>query len=249
MASCIASAFKSSLPLLFAAGLVAQDPTRDPIPERIKTLERTLRDYGGLIRYGSDNSELPPPAKREDRAIFLGDQITDFWGRRSGQFFPGKPWLNRGIAGQTTDQMLIRFRQDVISLTPKVVVILAGLNDIAGLHGSSTEEMILDNLMSMTELARANGIRVVLASLTPVCNCYGKSAARERWRERIAETNELIEKYCAASGATYLDYYSAMSLQGDLKKELTADGVLPNDAGYAVMARLAERAVREASRK
>src|SRR5262249_5967339 len=150
-------------------------------------------------RYGSDNSELPPPAKGENRVIFFGDQITDYWSR-AGTFFTGKPWLNRGIAGQTTDQMLVRFRQDVISLHPKAVVILAGLNDIAGLHGSSTEEMILDNLTSMTELAKANGIRVVLASVTPVCNCYTNSVARERWQERIAEVNELLEKYCAKNG-------------------------------------------------
>jgi lysophospholipase L1-like esterase len=272
MGSCTASAFRNSVPALTVASLFvislfvtdvfAQDsaPVAASPAERIQSLERqlqqqnrTLRDYGGLIRYGSDNSELRPPAKGEDRAIFLGDQITDFWGRKTGQFFPGNPqgqtWLNRGIAGQTTDQMLIRFRQDVISLSPKVVVILAGLNDIAGLHGSSTEEMILDNLASMTELARANGIRVILASLTPVCNCFGKNAARERWRERISEANELIEKYCAKSGATYLDYYSAMSDDDALKKELTVDGVLPNEAGYAVMTLLAEKAIREASRK
>ncbi len=267
MGSCIASAFRNSASALTVASLfvstllvtslAAQDstPVATSPAERIQSLERqlhqqnrTLGDYGGLIRYGSDNSELPPPAKGEDRAIFFGDQITDFWGRRTGQF-PGKPWLNRGIPGQTTDQMLIRFRQDVISLSPKVVVILGGLNDIAGLHGSSTEEMILDNLVSMTELARANGIRVVLASLTPVCNCFGKNAARERWRERIAEANELIEAYCSKSGATYLDYYSAMSHDGELKKELTGDGVLPNEAGYAIMSRLAKKAIREASRK
>jgi lysophospholipase L1-like esterase len=249
MACFIASAFRNSLPIFAAAGLWAQVPAPDTSAARIKTLERTLRDYGGLIRYGSDNSELPPAPEGQDRVIFFGDQITDFWGRKTGKFFPDKAWLNRGIAGQTTDQMLIRFRQDVIALSPKVVVILAGLNDVAGLHGSSTEEMVLDNLTSMTELARVNGIRVVLASLTPVCNCFGQSAARERWQERIAETNELIEKYCAKSGATYLDYYSAMSHDNDLKKELTSDGVLPNDAGYAVMARLAEKAIQEASRK
>jgi lysophospholipase L1-like esterase len=245
MACSIASAFRSSLPLLLAVTALAQDTSA----AKIKSLERTLRDYGGLIRYGSDNSELPPPKAGEDRVIFFGDQITEFWGRSAGKFPEAKSWLNRGIAGQTTDQMLIRFRQDVISLTPRVVVILAGLNDIAGLHGSATEEMIVDNLMSMTELARANGIRVVLASLTPVCNCDGKSVARERWRERISETNELIEKYCAKSGAIYLDYFEAMSHEGDLKKEFTSDGVLPNDAGYAVMARLAEKSIAEALRK
>jgi lysophospholipase L1-like esterase len=268
MGHSIASAFRNNVPALtmatfFVTSLIVMNVSAQELApgsasqaERIQSLERqlqqqnrTLRDYGGLIRYGSDNSELPQPAKGDDRAIFFGDQITDFWGRKTGQFFPGKPWLNRGIAGQTTDQMLIRFRQDVISLNPKVVVILAGLNDIAGLHGSSTEEMILDNLVSMAELAKARGIRVVLASLTPVCNCFGKNAVRERWRERITEANELIEEYCSKSGATYLDYYSAMSHEGELKKELTSDGVLPNEAGYTVMSHLAEKAIREASQK
>jgi lysophospholipase L1-like esterase len=253
----IASALRSSgraalAVLLFASASWAQDTSSD----RIKSLERqlnqqkrTLRDWGGLIRYGSDNSELPPPAAGQTRVIFFGDQITDFWGRGSAQFFPGKPWLNRGIAGQTTDQMLVRFRQDVISLSPKVVVILGGLNDIAGIHGSSTEEMILDNLTSMTELAQANGIGVVLASVTPVCDCYTKSPARQRWQERISEANELIKKYCAKSGAIYLDYYSAMADEDNFKKQLTGDGVLPNDAGYGVMAPLAEKAIVEALKR
>lgn len=234
---------------LIASSAWAQDVAAD----RVKTLERdlkqanrTLHDYGGLIRYGSDNSELAPPRADENRVVFFGDQITEYW---SAPFFPGKPWLNRGVAGQTTDQMLIRFRQDVISLRPRAVVILGGLNDIAGLHGSSTEEMILDNLTSMTELAKASGIRVVLSSVTPVCNCFTKSAARERWQERIAEVNELIEKYCKQSGAIFLDYYEAMADQNDLKKELTKDGIVPNEKGYATMAKLAEQAVAQALSK
>ncbi len=234
--------------LATGTGLWGEQPCSDRVESlerRLAAQTRTLRDWGGLIRYGSDNSELHPPADGDNRVIFLGDQITDFWGRGAARFFPGKPWLNRGIAGQTTDQMLVRFRQDVIDLHPRAVVILAGLNDIAGLHGSATEEMILDNLMSMTELARANGIRVVLASVTPVCDCFTKRTARQRWQEHIIEVNELIQKYCARSGAVYLDYHSAMAA-GDLKKELTSDGVLPNDAGYAVMAALAEKAVAEA---
>lgn len=235
--------------LLLASGSWAQDANGDRIKELERQLnqqKRTSRDWGGLIRYGSDNSELPPPAPGQTRVIFFGDQITDFWGRGIAQFFPGKPWLNRGIAGQTTDQMLIRFRQDVISLRPKAVVILGGLNDIAGIHGSSTEEMILDNLTSMTELAQANEIGVVLASVTPVCDCYTKGSARQRWQERISEANELIRKYCARSGATYLDYYSAMADEDNLRKALTNDGVLPNDAGYEIMAPLAEKAIAEA---
>jgi len=237
--------------LLCIPTLWAQEPCSD----RVRSLEKqlaeqghALKDWGGLIRYGSDNSELPPPANGENRVVFLGDQITEFWGR-GAPFFAGKPWLNRGIAGQTTDQMLVRFRQDAIALHPKAVVILASLNDIAGLHGSATEEMILDNLASMTELAQASGIRVVLASVTPVCDCFKKSPARRRWQERIAEVNELIRKYSAHSGAVYLDYYSAMTDGNDLKTNLTNDGVLPNSAGYGVMAPLAENAIAEALKK
>ena len=253
MGLCTASALRSSA-LLFVTALAW---SQDASPDRIKALEnelkqqrRTLRDYGGLIRYGSENTELPPPARGEDRVIFFGDQITEYWNRGRDQFFPGKPWINRGIAGQTTDQMLIRFRQDVISLHPKVVVILAGLNDIAGLHGApSSEETILDNLTSMAELGRANGISVVLASLTPICNCYSKSGARERWQERINELNELIEKYCSQSRAIFLDYFGAMAEDGNLKKDLTSDGIVPNQAGYAVMAKLAEEAVAQALKR
>jgi lysophospholipase L1-like esterase len=244
---------RNSVLLLCAAMAWAQDSPADRIKSlerELKQQKRTLRDYGGLNRYGSENSELPPPANSVDRVIFFGDQITEYWNRGRDQFFPGKAWLNRGIAAQTTDQMLIRFRQDVVGLQPKVVVILGGLNDIAGLHGApSSEEMVLDNLMSMTELAKASGIRVVLASLTPICNCYSKSAVRERWQERINELNELIEKYCSRSGAVFLDYFDAMAEDGNLKKELTNDGTIPNNAGYAVMARLAEKAVVEALRR
>ena len=236
--------------LATAAALWCQEPCSD----RVQTLERqitaqsrAMRDWGGLIRYGSDNSELAPSAAGENRVVFLGDQVTEFWSRSN--FFPGKSWLNRGIAGQTSDQMLIRFRQDVIDLHPKAVVILAGLNDIAGLHGTATEEMILDNLISMSELARANGIRVVLASVTPVCDCFTKGTARQRWQERIGEVNDLIQKYCARSGATFLNYFPALADDDNLKKEFTADGVLPNDAGYRVMAQLAERSVAEALAK
>ena len=234
--------------LLLGAPLWAQDPSA----ERIQSLERkiaeqarSLRDYGGQLRYGSDNTELPEPAAGENRVVFFGDQITEFWGRGETPLFPGKPWLNRGIAGQTTDQMLVRFRQDVISLHPKVVVILGGLNDIAGVHGVSPEETILDNLISMAELARVNGIRVVLASVTPVCDCFTKRIARQRWLGRIRELNQEIREYSANNGIAYLDYYAAMARDGELKSELTVDGVIPNDAGYGVMATLARKVIAE----
>jgi lysophospholipase L1-like esterase len=236
----------ASVPALYAQG--ACTGRVQSLERQLATERRTLRDFGGLTHYGSDDSEVLPPAADEDRVVFLGDQITEFWGR-SAPFFEGKRWLNRGIAGQTTDQMLVRFRQDVIGLHPKAVVILAGLNDIAGLHGSATEEMILDNLTSMTELAQANGIRVVLASVTPVCDCFKRSTERQRWQERISEVNDLLRKYSAHSGAVYLDYYSALADGENLKMSLTNDGVLPNAAGYGIMAPLAEKAIAEALKK
>jgi lysophospholipase L1-like esterase len=254
------SVFKSNLPRLAlvgfafvglaATGLRAQPQQQDSPADRIKQLERqiaqqkrAMRDWGGTLRYGSDNSELAPPKPGEDRVVFFGDQITDFWSSDEKPFFPGKPWLNRGIAGQTTDQMLIRFRQDVIALQPKVVVILAGLNDVAGIHGVLSEQVVMDNLTSMAELARANRIRVVLASLTPVCDCFSNQTSRRRLQERISEINELIEDYAKHTGAVYLDYFSALADGNDFKKTLTKDGVIPNEAGYKVMADLVERAI------
>lgn len=232
-----------------------------PEGDRIRTLERelarqkhALADWGGLNRYGSDNSELPALKPGEQRVIFFGDQITEFWGD-IGAFLPGRSLLNRGIAGQTTGQMLLRFRQDVISLHPQAVVVLGGLNDVAGLRGPVSEELVLDNLASMTELAQANGIRVVLASLTPVCDCFTTNVLRRRWQERISEVNELIKEYCQRSGAIYLDYFSALSIGGtsdqsqDMKKQWTKDGVTPNEPGYTVMARLARAAIDQALKK
>src|SRR4051794_24883933 len=146
---------------LFACAAPAQESDR---------VRRLLIDWAGLTRYGSENTELPAPAPGENRVVFLGDEITEHW----SPFFPTKPYLNRGIAHQTTPQMLVRFRQDVILLKPKVVVILGGANDLIGVNGPGTEGTVAENLMSMTELAKVNKIRVVLASVTPVCNCYGK---------------------------------------------------------------------------
>jgi lysophospholipase L1-like esterase len=197
---------------------------------------KLLTDFGGLTRYGSENTELPKPKPGENRVIFLGDQITEHW----TSFFPGKPYLNRGIAGQTSPQMLVRFQQDVISLQPKVVVIQAGTNDLASATGPATEGTIAENFRSMVELAKVHGIRVVLASVTPVAN------NNLRPQGKIIGLNGWIKQYAAETGSVYLDYYSALAEGRNFKKELTADGVLPNDAGYAVMAPLAEKAIQEA---
>lgn len=203
--------------------------------ERALTAQRRLlNDWAGLTKYGSDNSEL----KSLPEVVFLGDDITENW----APFFPGKPYLNRGIARQSSAQMLLRFRQDVISLKPKVVVIMAGTNDIAGTAGPTTEGMSAENFMSLVELAKANRIRVVLASLTPVSQAH----VARRPVGKILSLNNWLKTYAAKSGSTYLDFYPALVEGRAIKKVLTVDGLLPNEAGYAVMAPLAEKAIAEA---
>jgi lysophospholipase L1-like esterase len=214
------------------------------LEQRLAAYRRLLSDWGGLTRYGSEDSELKPPAPGENRVVFIGDQITEWWGR-TAQFFPGRPYLNRGIGGQTSPQMLVRFRQDVIALKPKVVVIQAGTNDIAGATGPGTRGTLSDYITSMAELAKANGIRVVLASITPVCDCT-TAQTDLRPQAKIADWNDWLKGYATASGSVYLDYYSALAAGRNFRKELTDDGLLPNAAGYAVMAPLAERAIAEA---
>ncbi len=178
--------------------------------------------------------------------MFMGDSITDFWGRRGGPFFPGKPYINRGISGQVTPQMLVRFRQDVIDLKPKVVVILAGTNDIGGSLGPIPEEATKNNLISMAELARAGNIRVVLSSLTPVCDSIQPQTAK-RPPEKIMALNDWIKNYAAQHKIVYLDYYSHMiDNNGMLRGDLTVDCLHPNQAGYDVMAPLAEQAIKKA---
>ncbi len=204
---------------------------------------RTLQDWSNLNRYRADNAKVAPPAAGEERVVFMGDSITDFWGRRAGKFFPGKPYINRGISGQTTPQMLIRFRPDVIALKPKAVVILAGTNDIASNTGPSTLEMIEDNLAGMTELAEANGIKVILAAVMPTCD-YIRNQSDRRPNSKIIELNTWIQDYAAKHHATYLDYFTPMlDDKGALKKELTDDGLHPNDSGYELILPVAQKAI------
>jgi lysophospholipase L1-like esterase len=218
---------------------------------RLTDALRTLQDWPNLARYREANSKLAAPAAGEKRVVFMGDSITDMWAEaRFGGFFPGKPYVDRGISGQTTPQMLIRFRPDVIALQPKVVVILAGTNDIAGNTGPMTLEEIEGNLRSMVELANTNGIRVVLASVMPVSD-YGHNAGgaalnmtTRRPPAKILELNVWIKKYAEEHREVYLDYFSAMvDDKGFLKKDLSEDGLHPNVAGYAVMTPLAEAAI------
>jgi lysophospholipase L1-like esterase len=222
-------------------------PSRAELERELDAYRRILLDWAGLTRYGSENTELRLRAD-ENRVVFLGDEITENWGTGKAKFFPGKPYLNRGITRQTTAQMLVRFRQDVIALKPKVVVIGGGTNDLAGVMGPSTEGMMAENFMSMVELAKGNGIRVVLASVTPVCDCFQKMTHR-RPPGKIIGLNGWLKEYAARSGSVYLDYYSALAEGRTMKKEFTVDGLVPNDAGYEKMAPLAEKAIAEAMGK
>lgn len=229
--------------VLAAQSATEGGPTVAMLEQRLAAYRHLLADWASLTRYGSDNSEVRPPVAGENRVVFIGDQITEFW--RLAQFFPGKPYFNRGIGGQTSPQMLVRFRPDVISLKPKVVVILAGTNDLAGVTGPATKSTLSDHITSMTDLARANGIRVVLGSITPVCNCT-KPQTDLRSQGRIADWNGWLRAHAAESGSIYVDYYSVLASGRDFKPELTVDGLLPNDAGYKVMAALAEQAITQA---
>jgi lysophospholipase L1-like esterase len=220
---------------------------------RAERAEAKLRDWPALARYQAENSTVQPRAKNEQRVVFMGDSITDSWDApNSGGFFPGKPYFDRGISGQTTPQMLIRFRRDVIELGPKVVVILAGTNDLAGNTGPTTLEAIEDNLRSMTELARANGIRVVLSSLLPVSDYEVRDnkpiiQTVRRPPDQIIALNNWMKDYATKNHDTYLDYFSAMvDEKGFLKDELSNDGLHPNPKGYAVMNPLAESAIASA---
>jgi len=206
------------------------------------------QDWANLGRFKDENQKLGLPKSGENRVVFMGDSITEGWTDYCPDFFSGKPYINRGISGQTTPQMLIRFRPDVIQLKPAVVFILAGTNDLAGNTGPSTLEMIMDNLVSMAELAKANGIRVVLCSVLPVLDYPWRPGLEPA--DKIVRLNEMIRKYADKNGIVYLEYFAAMADErAGLKKEYTYDGVHPNEAGYKIMGPLAEEAVSKALRE
>jgi lysophospholipase L1-like esterase len=207
------------------------------------------RDFAELRRFRDEDKTI---TRGDARVVFMGDSITDAWRQpQFGGFFPGKPYVDRGISGQTTPQMLLRFRQDVIDLHPELVVILAGTNDIAANTGPETDEEVEGYLTSMCELAQANHIRVVLASITPVSDYHRRPPAppmtTRRSPERILTLNRWIQRYAADHHHTYLDYFSAMvDGRGMLRDDLSEDDLHPNAKGYAVMAPLAEAAVKRA---
>jgi len=255
--------------LVLVAGVVsAQTPSPPPpatpaecadrsIQRQLERAPTLLADWPNLGRYREANAKVAPPGRDDDRVVFMGDSITDNWDNEGyGGFFPGKPYVNRGIGGQTTAQMLVRFRPDVVDLKPKVVVILAGTNDIAGNTGVTTLASIEDNIASMAEMASAHSIRVVLASVLPVDDDdhddQGQRLLRTNCRPPsvITTLNGWIRMYAVGHGHVYLDYAASVADEkGMLKADLSEDGLHPNARGYAVMAPLAEKAIAEALKK
>ncbi|HEY5253036.1 MAG TPA: SGNH/GDSL hydrolase family protein [Acidobacteriaceae bacterium] len=216
-------------------------------PKEIASMKAKLNDWPDLARYRDENAALAPAAAGEQRVVFYGDSITDGWGRRpeTGTFFPGKPYVNRGISGQTTPQMVVRFRQDVIDLHPAAVLILAGTNDVAGNTGPMTPEMTEDNFRSMADLAHANGIKVILASITPAFDYPWKRGMEPA--PKIRAINAWLKDYCEQHGYTYLDYFTSLTdSEGGMKPGISFDGVHPNEKGYAIMAPLAQTAIDQA---
>lgn len=206
---------------------------------------RSIRDFGGLGVYAEENAALP--AAPANRVVFLGDSITEFWSKTS-PFFPGEPYLNRGIAGQTTAQMLIRFRQDVIDLEPAVVIIQGGLADIAGFTGPTSLEEIENNLRSMAELATVHAITPILVGAPPAADYPGRTGPEPA--TQIVVLNKWIARYCAASRFPFLDYHGALAgPDGQMKEGVSDDGVHPNEKGYAILKPLAEKAIADALKR
>lgn len=244
--------------VLFSCGYaLAQQPAPPPAnpmtgSERLEQWRKTrvsiyMNDFGELSRYRAANATLKAPAPGETRVVFFGDSITDLW--KLEDSFPVKPYVNRGIGGQTTSQLLVRFRQDVIDLHPKAVVILAGTNDIAGNTGPISLDDIEANYATLAELARAHNIPVIYSSILPVHEYTAQAGDMftQRPPETIMSLNRWLKEYCGAHGCTYLDYFSAMiDEKGYLKTGLADDGLHPNAAGYKVMAPLAEAAIAKA---
>lgn len=215
--------------MLLSTNAAAQASTAKSLED-----ERLRTDWADLHCYADENARLAAPAPGERRVVFMGNSITQLWQTLDSSFFAARPWVNRGISGQTTPQMLVRFRQDVIGLHPSVVVLMGGVNDIAENTGPATMDAIFGNIASMAELAKANGITVVLSSVLP--------ASDFRWHHglepaaKIVALNAMIRQYAADHQLGYIDYYGAMvDGHGGLRSELTHDGVHPNLAGYRVM--------------
>lgn len=219
--------------------------TIEQLQKENEQLLRIKNDWPNFARYREANEKLGQPSANEKRVVFMGNSITDGWIRSSPEFFAGKSFIDRGISGQTTPQMLVRFRADVINLKPKVVLILGGTNDIAGNTGPSTLEMIEDNLASMAELGKANGIKVILCSILPVYDYPWKPGLEPA--DKIITVNNWIKEYAAKNGCEYLDYFSSLvDDRKGMQSAYSGDGVHPNKAGYKVMELLAGEAIKKA---
>src|SRR5436305_1301811 len=218
------------------AVLATENASTQPTEQQLRT------DWANLAKFRDANAQLAPPMKNEKRVVFMGNSITEGWQQYFATMFPGKPYVGRGISGQTTPQMLVRFRQDVVALKPAVVVILAGTNDIAGNTGPSTLEMIEDNLAGMAEIAKANGIRVVLCSVLPVYDYPWKPGLEPA--PKIVALNAWMKHYADSTGSVYVDYHGAMrDDRHGMRPDLASDGVHPNEAGYKIMVPLVERGI------
>jgi lysophospholipase L1-like esterase len=203
------------------------------------------QDWANFNRYKEDNIKVGLPAPDVLRVVFMGNSITEGWKDINPDFFKDKPYIDRGISGQTTPQMLVRFRADVVNLKPKVVVILAGTNDIAGNTGPSTLEMIENNIASMVEIAKANNIKVVLCSVLPAYDYPWKPGLQPA--EKIVNLNKWIEDYSEKNKIAYADFFTPMAdKRNGLKKEYSEDGVHPNLDGYKVLNPIVEQAISEA---
>lgn len=210
-----------------------------------KNFDQPPMDWANLKRFQEDNKKVGLPKANENRVVFMGNSITEGWSNFDKSFWEGKPYINRGISGQTTPQMVLRFQQDVIDLKPKVVVILAGINDIAGNTGPMTLEQTRDNIINMTKLAQANGIKVVLSSVIPAFDFPWRPGMEPA--EKVVALNKMLKAFCDKNKIVYIDYHTAMKdARNGLKNELGYDGVHPNLEGYKVMAPLAEKAIAEA---
>jgi lysophospholipase L1-like esterase len=223
----------------------AATPAPPTVEQQLATLQKRMQDWAQLGYYRAKNATLAPPAAGEQRVVFFGDSITELWGRSWKASFGDKPYVDRGISGQTSSQMVVRFHQDVVDLRPAVVVILAGTNDIAENTGPMTPEATLDNFRAMLEMARANGIKVVVGSIPP--------AGDFPWRKglepapKIRALNEHLQAWCQSQGLVWVDYYSALTdADGGMKPGLSLDGVHPTPAGFALMTPLAEAGIAKA---
>jgi lysophospholipase L1-like esterase len=218
-------------------------PCPPPKPDGIKV----VHDFEGFDVYAKKNQDLPPPAQGEKRVVFMGDSIFFFW--NLPHFFPGKPYIDRGIMGQSTPEMLLRFEQDVIHLNPSVVVLLAGTNDLASYYGPVSPAQIEDNYDSMVQIARGHGIKVVLATITPVSDYKGPGVLSRHSTSDILKINAWIKDYCKRTHITYLDYFdSLVDSSGFMRRDLSDDGLHPNNDGFAIMTPLTSKAIKDALR-